>query len=148
MIYSVHYGSFYSVHYSVHYRSLLGVHKHTCNSTVVSRSRSADTGERQLSPIHCRPRSPYSTLYRTPNCTVIIADRTVQWHSADTPTPGCRMQVATPATIIYLVKELEAHMMLERNGLISVLLKKRHCSLCAQHSFKKNYWFPFAGQKI
>ena len=109
---------------------------------MVSCSRSADTGESQLSPFECRPRPPYSTLCRTPNCTVIIADRTVQRHSADTFTPGCRMQVATPATIIYLVKELEAHMMPERNGPISVLLKKRHCSLCAQHSFKKNYWFP------
>ena len=43
---------------------------------------------------------------------------------------------------IYYVKELEAHMMPGRNGTITVLLKKRHCSLCGQHSFRKNDWCP------
>ena len=43
---------------------------------------------------------------------------------------------------IYYVKELEAHMMPGRNGTITVLVKKRHCSLCGQHSFRKNDWCP------
>ena len=44
---------------------------------------------------------------------------------------------------IYYVKELEAHMMMPgRNGTINALLKKRHCSLCGQHSFRKNDWCP------
>ena len=43
---------------------------------------------------------------------------------------------------IYYVKELEAHMMPGRNGTITVLLKKRHCSWCGHYSFRKNDWCP------